>query len=53
MNLTADFLISEVLNIKPGGIRIGLDISVGTGNCSLNERFQCYSTTINLRAAFE
>ena len=31
LNLTADFLIEEVLNIKPGEIRIGLDFSVGTG----------------------
>ncbi|GFZ00975.1 S-adenosyl-L-methionine-dependent methyltransferases superfamily protein [Actinidia rufa] len=29
-NLTADFLISEVLDLKPGEIRIGLDFSVGT-----------------------
>jgi hypothetical protein len=32
MNLIADFLTTEVLDIKRGEIIIGLDFSVGTGN---------------------
>ncbi|KAF9669017.1 hypothetical protein SADUNF_Sadunf14G0063700 [Salix dunnii] len=40
MNLTTDFLISELLNIKQGKIRIGLDFS--------NSVSQKLSATINL-----
>ncbi|KAJ6729543.1 S-ADENOSYL-L-METHIONINE-DEPENDENT METHYLTRANSFERASE SUPERFAMILY PROTEIN-RELATED [Salix viminalis] len=55
MNLTADFLIPEVLNIKPGGIRIGLDFSVGTGTFAARMRefnVTIVSATINLGAPF-
>eukprot|EP00257_Ricinus_communis_P024368 XP_015584556.1 uncharacterized protein LOC8286695 isoform X1 [Ricinus communis] len=54
-NLTADFLIPEVLNIKPGEIRIGLDFSVGTGTFAARMRefnITIVSATINLGAPF-
>ncbi|KAJ1396209.1 hypothetical protein SESBI_32709 [Sesbania bispinosa] len=35
---TADFLMSEVLGMKPGEIRIGLDFSVGTGTFAARMR---------------
>ncbi|KDP28553.1 hypothetical protein JCGZ_14324 [Jatropha curcas] len=55
MNLTADFLIPEVLNIKPGEIRIGLDFSVGTGTFAARMRefnVTIVSATVNLGAPF-
>nr|POE49988.1 ring-h2 finger protein atl68 [Quercus suber] len=54
-NLTADFLIPEVLGIKPGEIRIGLDFSVGTGTFAARMRefnVTVVSATINLGAPF-
>ncbi|OAY49087.1 probable methyltransferase At1g29790 [Manihot esculenta] len=54
-NLTADILIHEVLNIKPGEIRIGLDFSVGTGTFAARMRelnVTIVSATINLGAPF-
>lgn len=54
-NLTADFLISEVLSIKPGEIRIGLDFSVGTGTFAARMRefnVTVVSATINFGAPF-
>ncbi|XP_057510471.1 probable methyltransferase At1g29790 isoform X2 [Actinidia eriantha] len=54
-NLTADFLISEVLDLKPGEIRIGLDFSVGTGTFAARMRefnVTIVSASINLGAPF-
>ncbi|XP_042504148.1 probable methyltransferase At1g29790 [Macadamia integrifolia] len=54
-NLTTDFLIPEVLGIKPGEIRIGLDFSVGTGTFAARMRefnVTIVSATINLGAPF-
>ncbi|XP_072965681.1 probable methyltransferase At1g29790 [Typha angustifolia] len=54
-NLTADFLIEEILQIKPGEIRIGLDFSVGTGTFAARMRefnVTIVSATINLGAPF-
>ncbi|KAF3439950.1 hypothetical protein FNV43_RR18228 [Rhamnella rubrinervis] len=54
-NVTADFLIPQVLNIKPGEIRIGLDFSVGTGTFAARMRefnVTIVSATINLGAPF-
>ncbi|XP_043706644.1 probable methyltransferase At1g29790 [Telopea speciosissima] len=54
-NLTADFLIPEVLGIKPGEIRIGLDFSIGTGTFAARMRefnVTIVSATINLGAPF-
>ncbi|XP_061349882.1 probable methyltransferase At1g29790 [Gastrolobium bilobum] len=54
-NQTADFLISEVLGVKPGEIRIGLDFSVGTGTFAARMRefnVTIVSATINLGAPF-
>ncbi|CAK9134365.1 unnamed protein product [Ilex paraguariensis] len=53
--LTADFLITEVLNLKSGEIRIGLDFSVGTGTFAARMRefnVTIVSATINLGAPF-
>ncbi|KAL6131015.1 hypothetical protein ACLB2K_069393 [Fragaria x ananassa] len=55
LNQTADFLIPEVLQIKPGEIRIGLDFSVGTGTFAARMRefnVTIVSATINLGAPF-
>ncbi|OVA16934.1 putative S-adenosyl-L-methionine-dependent methyltransferase [Macleaya cordata] len=55
LNTTSDFLIPEVLNIKPGEIRIGLDFSVGTGTFAARMRefnVTVVSATINLGAPF-
>lgn len=55
VNLTADFLIQEVLGIKPGLIRIGLDFSVGTGTFAARMRdhnVTIISATINFGAPF-
>ncbi|KAK4270884.1 hypothetical protein QN277_019650 [Acacia crassicarpa] len=54
-NQTSDFLISDVLQIKPGEIRIGLDFSVGTGTFAARMRehnVTIVSATINLGAPF-
>lgn len=54
-NLTSDFLIPEVLDIKPGEIRIGLDFSVGTGTFAARMtefNVTVVSATINLGAPF-
>ncbi|XP_019053799.1 PREDICTED: uncharacterized protein LOC104600251 [Nelumbo nucifera] len=54
-NLTADFLIPEVLDIKPGEIRIGFDFSVGTGTFAARMRefnITIVSASINLGAPF-
>ncbi|XP_068666434.1 probable methyltransferase At1g29790 [Aristolochia californica] len=54
-NLTSDFLIEDVLKIKPGEIRIGLDFSVGTGTFAARMRefnVTIVSATINLGAPF-
>ncbi|KAH0766353.1 hypothetical protein KY290_002331 [Solanum tuberosum] len=53
--MTADILITEVLNLKPGEIRIGLDFSVGTGTFAARMRehnVTIVSATINLGAPF-
>ncbi|KAM3247975.1 putative methyltransferase [Capsicum annuum] len=50
-----DFLIKDVLEIKPGEIRIGLDYSVGTGTFAARMREQnvtIISTALNLEAPF-
>ncbi|KAK9280343.1 hypothetical protein L1049_014031 [Liquidambar formosana] len=55
LNLTSDFLIPEVLDIKPGEIRVGLDFSVGTGTFAARMRdfnITIVSATINLGAPF-
>ncbi|OIW02011.1 hypothetical protein TanjilG_11604 [Lupinus angustifolius] len=54
-NQSADFLISDVLGIKPGEIRIGLDFSVGTGTFAarMSEfNVTIVSASINLGAPF-
>ncbi|KAL0464856.1 UNVERIFIED_CONTAM: hypothetical protein Slati_0373200 [Sesamum latifolium] len=54
-NLTSDFLITEVLDLKPGEIRIGLDFSVGTGTFAARMRehnVTVVSATVNLGAPF-
>ncbi|KAL1329083.1 hypothetical protein HN51_046228 [Arachis hypogaea] len=54
-NQTSDFLITDVLGIKPGEIRIGLDFSVGTGTFAARMRefnVTIVSVTINFGAPF-
>ncbi|ERN04859.1 hypothetical protein AMTR_s00146p00079960 [Amborella trichopoda] len=54
-NPSPDFLISDVLNIKPGEIRIGLDYSAGTGTFAARMRefnVTIVSATLNLGAPF-
>ena len=54
-NQTSDFLISDVLGIKPGEIRIGLDFSIGTGTFAARMRefnVTVVSATVNLGAPF-
>lgn len=54
-NLTADFTIAEVLELKPREIRIGLDFSVGTGTFAARMRefnVTIVSAMINLGAPF-
>lgn len=54
-NSTADFLIAEVLELKAGEIRIGMDFSVGTGTFAVRMRelnVTIVSATINLGAPF-
>lgn len=50
-----EFLISEILAIKPGEIRIGLDFGIGTGSFAARMREQnvtIISTALNLGAPF-
>lgn len=52
---TCDFLISDVLQMKPAEIRIGLDFSVGTGTFAARMKehdVTIVSATINLGAPF-
>lgn len=54
-SLPADFLMSDVLAIKPGEMRIGLDFGVGTGTFAARMREQnvtIVSTALNLGAPF-
>ncbi|KAL5078820.1 hypothetical protein RYX36_007241 [Vicia faba] len=54
-SLSADFLISDVLSIKPGEIRIGLDYGIGTGTFAARMRemnVTIVSTALNLGAPF-
>ncbi|XP_050222019.1 probable methyltransferase At1g29790 [Mercurialis annua] len=54
-SLPAVFLIKDVLAIKPGEIRIGLDIGVGTGTFAARMRemnVTIISTALNLGAPF-
>lgn len=55
LNLTSDFMIAEVLDLKPGEIRIGLDFSVGTGTFAARMKehgVSIVTATINLGAPF-
>ncbi|MED6108758.1 hypothetical protein PIB30_027168 [Stylosanthes scabra] len=54
-SLSADFMISDVLKIKPGEIRIGLDYGIGTGTFAARMREQnvtIVSTALNIGAPF-
>uniref|UniRef100_A0A2N9IYP2 Methyltransferase type 11 domain-containing protein n=1 Tax=Fagus sylvatica TaxID=28930 RepID=A0A2N9IYP2_FAGSY len=54
-SLPVDFLIHDVLAIKPGEIRIGLDFGVGTGSFAARMRehnVTIVSTALNLGAPF-
>ncbi|XP_015967288.1 probable methyltransferase At1g29790 [Arachis duranensis] len=54
-SLSADFMISDILKIKPGEIRIGLDYGIGTGTFAARMREQnvtIVSTALNLGAPF-
>ncbi|CAN6468803.1 unnamed protein product [Victoria cruziana] len=54
-SLPVDFLLKDVLNTKPGEIRIGLDISVGTGTFAARMRehnVTIVTTALNLGAPF-
>ncbi|PIN26995.1 hypothetical protein CDL12_00243 [Handroanthus impetiginosus] len=54
-SLPIDLLIKDVLTIKPGEIRIGLDFGVGTGTFAARMREQnvtIVSTALNLGAPF-
>ncbi|KAF2307245.1 hypothetical protein GH714_025726 [Hevea brasiliensis] len=54
-SLPMDFLITDVLAIKPGEIRIGLDFGVGTGTFAARMResnVTIISTALNLGAPF-
>ncbi|KAL0413043.1 UNVERIFIED_CONTAM: hypothetical protein Sradi_1506000 [Sesamum radiatum] len=54
-SLRIDFLIKDVLAIKPGEIRIGLDFGVGTGTFAARMRERdvtIVSTALNLGAPF-
>lgn len=54
-SLSTDFLISDVLAIKPGEIRIGLDYGIGTGTFAARMREKnvtIVSTALNLGAPF-
>ncbi|CAM8927977.1 unnamed protein product [Rhodiola kirilowii] len=54
-SLTVDFLIKDVIDTKPGEIRVGLDFGVGTGTFAARMREQnvtIISTSLNLGAPF-
>ncbi|CAB4315634.1 unnamed protein product [Prunus armeniaca] len=54
-SLPIDFLINDVLAIKPGEIRIGLDFGIGTGTFAARMRehnVTIVSTALNLGAPF-
>ncbi|KAF5454057.1 hypothetical protein F2P56_023757 [Juglans regia] len=54
-SLPVDFLISDVLAIKPGEMRIGLDFGIGTGTFAARMRehnVTIVSTALNLGAPF-
>ncbi|XP_077218709.1 S-adenosyl-L-methionine-dependent methyltransferase [Tasmannia lanceolata] len=54
-SLPVDFLIGDVLAVKPGEIRIGLDFGVGTGTFAARMRERnvtIISTALNLGAPF-
>ncbi|XP_009784071.1 probable methyltransferase At1g29790 [Nicotiana sylvestris] len=54
-SLPVDFMIKDVLGIKPGEIRIGLDFGIGTGTFAARMREQnvtIISTALNLGAPF-
>ncbi|KAK6804979.1 hypothetical protein RDI58_002763 [Solanum bulbocastanum] len=54
-SLPVDFLIKDVLAVKPGEIRIGLDFGIGTGTFAARMRGQnvtIISTALNLGAPF-
>ncbi|CAL0308031.1 unnamed protein product [Lupinus luteus] len=54
-SLSTNFLILDVLGIKPGEIRVGLDYSIGTGTFGARMRehdVTIVSTAINLGAPF-
>ncbi|KAK7309951.1 hypothetical protein RJT34_07107 [Clitoria ternatea] len=54
-SLSADFLISDVLEVKQGEIRIGLDYGIGTGTFAARMREQnvtIVTTALNLGAPF-
>ncbi|XP_043711130.1 probable methyltransferase At1g29790 [Telopea speciosissima] len=54
-SLPIDFLISDVLAVKPGEIRIGLDFGIGTGTFAARMREQnvtIITTALNLGAPF-
>ncbi|KAL5200596.1 hypothetical protein ABZP36_021799 [Zizania latifolia] len=51
----ADFRIDEVLAVKPGEVRVGLDVSVGTGSFAARMRERgvtVVTTALNVRAPF-
>ncbi|KAL6634330.1 hypothetical protein ACP70R_027001 [Stipagrostis hirtigluma subsp. patula] len=51
----ADFLIDEVLAVKPGEVRVGLDVSVGTGSFAARMRERgvtVVTTALNVGAPF-
>ncbi|OAY62832.1 hypothetical protein ACMD2_14042 [Ananas comosus] len=51
----AEFSIADVLNVKPGETRIGLDVSVGTGSFAARMRefnVTIVSTALNIGAPF-
>uniref|UniRef100_A0A1D1YC37 Putative methyltransferase PMT15 n=1 Tax=Anthurium amnicola TaxID=1678845 RepID=A0A1D1YC37_9ARAE len=54
-SLRADFLIRDVLAVKPGEVRVGLDVSVGTGSFAARMRewnVTVVSTAVNVGAPF-
>lgn len=54
-NQTIDFTIADILGIKPGEIRLGLDFSVGTGTFAARMKdfdVTIVTATINLGAPF-
>ncbi|KAG6437736.1 hypothetical protein SASPL_102662 [Salvia splendens] len=55
ISLTSDFMISDVLDLKRGEIRIGLDFSVGTGTFAARMRehnVTIVTAAVNLGAPF-